>query len=181
MQAGADINGEAAGAPVRNSWAITVFAEKRVSENPAEVVATKDWKEAKAALEEGKRVLYTPYLTSLDYECPALSIKNVFWNSQLGPTWSRPLGLIVEKENVLFQKFPTEESGGWQWEDILRQSRGFRLDGLEGAEVLVRAIDDWNRNLSLGLIWQARVGKGSLLVASANLEGSLQKDLPRTA
>ena len=158
--------------PVRNSWAITVFAEKRVSKNPAEVVATKDWKEAKAALEEGKRVLYTPYLTSLDYECPALSIKNVFWNSQLGPTWSRPLGLIVEKENVLFQKFPTEESGGWQWEDILRQSRGFRLDGLEGAEVLVRAIDDWNRNLSLGLIWQARVGKGSLLVASANLEGS---------
>ena len=116
--------------------------------------------------------MYTPYLTSLDYECPALSIKNVFWNSQLGPTWSRPLGLIVEKENVLFQKFPTEESGGWQWEDILRQSRGFRLDGLEGAEVLVRAIDDWNRNLSLGLIWQARVGKGSLLVASANLEGS---------
>lgn len=45
------------------------------------------------------------------------------------------------------------------------------MKGLEGADVIVRAIDDWNRSLSLGLLWEAKVGSGRLLVVSADLEG----------
>lgn len=154
---------------VKNTWPIHLFVEQE--ECPQEVICTRNWKEARAALEKGARVVYSPWLTELNYECPSLAMKNVFWNSQLGPTWSRPLGLVVEK-HPLFQEFPSEPSGGWQWEDILSHGRGFHMKNLEGAEVLVRAIDDWNRSLSLGLIWEAKVGRGSLLVVSADLEGS---------
>lgn len=156
--------------PVVNEWQLYVIAQTD-GQIPENVVYTKDWQTAKAALAQGKRVVYTPYLTSLDYECPSLSIKNVFWNSQLGPTWSRPLGLVVDRKHPIFSDFPTEESGGWQWEDILRHARGFRLTGLMEAAVPVRVIDDWNRNLPLALIFEARAGAGRLLVAAADLDG----------
>lgn len=157
--------------PVRNSWPIHIFVEQKQCE-PENVLYTKDWKQAKEALRRGQRVVYSPRLTELDYECPSLSMKNVFWNSQLGPTWCRSLGLIVKNRHPVFGTFPTEMSGGWQWEDILRHARGFHMEGLEDAEVLVRAIDDWNRNLPLGLLWEARAGRGSLLVVSADLDGN---------
>lgn len=156
--------------PVVNTWPVHVFAE-RATEASGAVCYTRDWAEAKEALQRGGRVVFSPRLSELNYECPALSMKNVFWNSQLGPTWCRSLGLAVRAEHPVFGTFPTEPSGGWQWEDILRHARGFHMKGLEGAEVIVRAIDDWNRSLPLGLLWEARACGGSLLVVSADLEG----------
>lgn len=158
----------------KNHWQFGVFAKKEVA--PKEnVLLVREWQKAKKYLAEGKKVLFMPYLTALDFECPALAMKNIFWNGQLGPTWARPLGISVQKDNSLFSKFPTSDSGGWQWEDILDHARGFRLDGLDGANVLVRAIDDWNRNIPLGLIWEAKVGAGSLLTVSANLDGKFEE------
>ncbi len=182
--------------PIKNTWPVHVFvkpeneaaisatgenaedafSEKTDPEKDVEKVCyTKDWEQAKAALTKGERVVYSPYLTELNYECPSLAMKNVFWNSQMGPTWGRSLGLIAEEQNPIFKEFPTKQSGGWQWEDILRHGRGFHMDGLEDAEVLVRVIDDWNRNLPLGLIWQAQAGEGKLLVVSADLEGAFEE------
>lgn len=155
---------------VDNKWPMHVFV-KQNEYIPENVLYTREWQKAKEALKEGARVVYAPGMTDLSYECPSLSIKNVFWNSQLGPTWCRCLGLIARERHPIFRSFPTACSGGWQWEDILQHARGFNLKGLENAEVLVRVIDDWNRNLPLGLIWEAKVGKGKLLVVSADLEG----------
>ncbi len=159
---------------VENEWPIHIFVKQEQSAC-GQVLYTREWKQAKAALAQGRRVVFSPYLTELDYDCPSLAMKNVFWNSQMGPTWCRSLGLVVKDGHVLFENFPTEESGGWQWEDILRRARGFRMEGLEEAEALVRVIDDWNRNLSLGLIWEARVGDGSLLVCSGDIEGAFEE------
>lgn len=161
------------GEPVMNTWPIHVFAEREQEISDA-VCYTRDWAAAKEALQRGGRVVFSPHLSELNYECPALSIKNAFWNSQLGPTWCRSLGLAVKAGHPIFRAFPTEASGGWQWEDILRHGRGFHMKGLEGAEVIVRAIDDWNRSLPLGLVWEAKVGGGSLLAVSADLEGGFE-------
>lgn len=164
------LTGEGMQEPVANTWPMHIFVEP-AQELPVNVAYTRDWTEAKKALAQGGRVVYSPRLSELNYECPALAMKNVFWNSQLGPTWCRSLGLAIKEKHPVFGNFPTEASGGWQWEDILRHGRGFHMKGLEGAEVIVRAIDDWNRSLSLGLIWEAQVGSGRLLVVSADLEG----------
>lgn len=165
-----------------NHWNLTVFCNKAknketdVSETPLrKVLYTKSWTEAKTGLALGKSVVYTPWLSDLDYECPPLSVRNVFWNSQMGPTWGRSLGLVVQEAHPIFKSFPTEESGGWQWEDILNQARGFHMKDFEQMTPIVRAIDDWNRSLPLGLLFEARVGKGKLLVVSANLEGEFDK------
>lgn len=160
--------------PVENEWPVHVFVKQEQCAH-GQVLYTREWKQAKAALAQGWKVVFSPYLTELDYDCPSLAMKNVFWNSQMGPTWCRSLGMVIKNGHDLFTDFPTEESGGWQWEDILRHARAFRMDGLEEAEILVRMIDDWNRNLPMGLIWEAKVLEGSLLVCSGDMEGTFEE------
>lgn len=158
-----------------NSWPLYVYPKKEEKERE-HVLFTREWEEAKEALLSGGRVVFSPFLSQLDFDCPPLSIRPVFWNSQMGPGWCRSLGLMMNPGHPIFRRFPTEEHGGWQWEDILGSSRGFLLDEMpEGFEPVIRAIDDWNRNLSLGLLIEGRVGNGRLLLVSASLEGSFQK------
>lgn len=168
----------------QNAWRIYVYDEERIStetcvhqgEERNEVVYTQDWNLAKGALQQGASVIYTPFLSDLNYECPPLSMKNVFWNGQMGPTWERSLGMVVDRTCLLFEEFPTQDDGGWQWEDILTHARGFHLQGsLLKLNPVVRIIDDWNRNLPLSLILEAQVERGKLLLVSADLSGSFQE------
>ena len=169
----------------RNSWRLTVFAvqeeekrsdkERSDKERPDKVLYTRNWQEAKEALAGGGAVAYAPYLSELSYDCPALSMKNVFWNGQMGPSWIRSLGLVVNTEHPVFQYFPSAEDGGWQWEDILENARGFWLKGMENINPIVCPIDDWNRSLSLALMFEAAVGKGRLLMITADLAGSFEE------
>lgn len=172
---------------VRNHWDLYVYVEEtekssiidrlNTVEEQADdqVLYTRDWQDAEAALKRGKRVIYNPWLSDLDYECPSLSIKNVYWNSQMGPTWGRNLGLVVEDSHPIFKDFPTERSGGWQWEDILDFGRAFHMKGMEQIHPIVRVIDDWNRSLPLAMLFEAKVGDGSLLVVTADLDGEVSE------
>ncbi len=156
----------------QNTWELYVYDEESTAGSEKTVLYTQDWRRAKAALESGGRVVYAPFLSDMDYECPPLSIRNVFWNGQMGPSWGRNLGMIADMECPLFDEFPTTVDGGWQWEDIFLHARGFHMQGsLKALQPIVRIIDDWNRNLPLALILEAQVGRGSLLLVSADLEG----------
>jgi len=161
-----------------NSWDLYVYKNEKQDKNRNEqrvqqkTFYTKDWKAAKNELLKGKNVIYSPYLSSLDYSCPPLSMRPVFWNAQMGPNWIRSLGLVINAHHPLFHRFPTDGFGGWQWEDILARARGFHMDGMpEGLTPIVTAIDDWNRNYPLSLIFECRALGGNLLVVSADLEG----------
>lgn len=161
---------------IRNHWNFYLYQEPdcKKQEN-RQVLYTRDWQEARRGLECGKRVIYAPYLSDLDFDCPPLSMRPVFWNSQMGPGWARSLGLVIQNQHPIFRDFPTEDYGGWQWEPILRQARGFLLDEMpKELTPIVTAIDDWNRNLPLGLIFEGKMGKGRLLFVSASLEGEFK-------
>jgi hypothetical protein len=157
----------------QNKWDLTYFKKDQTNSFTQEkVLYTKDWGEVKRALSQGRTVLFTPWLSLLDYECPATDVPTLFWNGQMGPTWSRGLGLSIEADHPIFASFPTSKGGGWQWEDILRSARGYYLGELpEELHPMVRVIDDWNRNLSLALVWEAKVETGKLIFVSADLEG----------
>ena len=52
--------------------------------------------------------------------------------------------------------------------------RAVNLDLLPlNLQPIVQPIDDWNRNYKLGLVFEAKVGRGRLLVSSADLETDL--------
>lgn len=168
---------------VKNSWNLYVYAREAISDREKSeksketVLYTREWKDAREALEKGKAVVYAPWLSDLDFDCPPLSIRPVFWNSQMGPGWCRSLGISVEADHPALAGFPGGEAGGWQWENILSKARGFLMDQMpEGMKPIVTAIDDWNRNLPLGLILEGRVGKGRLLMVTTSLEDSFEEN-----
>lgn len=158
---------------VQNQWNIYVYCERKSSST---AIYTRSWTQARDYLEQGLSVVYSPWLSELDFECPSLSERPVFWNAQMGPGWERGMGLVIREEHPVFDDFPVQRFADWQWEDILHNARGFCIDHMpEGPKPIVRVIDDWNRNLPLALMWEAKAGNGKLFFVSACLEGSFDE------
>jgi len=121
-------------------------------------------------------VLYMPRKADLDWTSPPLDTVPVFWNRLMNPAWGRMLGLSIDKTHPALANFPTESYFDWQWTEIVKNARAVNLDKLpKGLQPIVQPIDDWNRNYKLGLIFEAKVGRGKLLVSSADLENDLDK------
>jgi beta-galactosidase len=140
-----------------------------------DLLITNSWDEALARLNVGGRVLFSPRNIDLDWMSPPLDTVPVFWNRQMSPGWSRMLGIWVQidetksKSGALMQS-PTSDHFDWQWGQILPGSRAINLDRLPQAlEPVVWAIDDWNRNYKLGVLFECAVGKGSLLVSAIDV------------
>lgn len=169
----------------QNTWKLTVFVKETEAAakgsdagsygvpETSEVIWCRTFEEAEKLLAEGRKVVLNPYLSDMDFECPSLSIKNVFWNAQMGPRFERNLGICVDTACPLMKYFPTDKSGGWEWENILDRARGFNFPAKYKA--IVRPIDDWNRNFPLSLIFEGKIGNGSLLFVSADISGSFEE------
>lgn len=94
----------------------------------------------------------------------------------MGPGWGRMLGLWNDTKHPALDKFPTEANYDWQWMEIIRNVRAVNMDRLpRELRPIVYAIDDWNRNYKLGLIFECKVGKGRLLVSAFDLETELEQ------
>jgi beta-galactosidase len=158
----------------QNDWNFWLYpAAQPVTPPIPNLIATSSPAAAKQALADGKKVLFTPRLADLSWWSPPLARVPVFWNALMGPTWSRMLGLWCDTNSPALAEFPTGANCDWQWTEIVAKSRAVNLDQLpRGLKPIVSAIDDWNRNYKLGVIFEARVGNGKLLVCSADLNAS---------
>jgi hypothetical protein len=81
-------------------------------------------------------------------------------------------GILCDPEHPLFQDFPTEFHGNWQWWQLVKHCDPMVLDAtLPSFRPLLQVIDGFDRNHKLGLILEAKVGKGRLLICSIDLPG----------
>jgi beta-galactosidase len=139
-----------------------------------EILVTRSWDEAEKKLAAGGKVLFVPNSTDLDWTSPPLDIVPVFWNRQMGPGWGRMLGLFIdfkeESKTYAIGGFPSDSYFDWQWASIISNVRAVNLDRLPRMlEPVVWAIDDWNRNYKLGVIFECAVGNGKLLVSAIDV------------
>jgi beta-galactosidase len=156
-----------------NAWNFWLYPANISASIPSEILVTSSWVDAEKGLSTGGKVLFLPRNVDLDWSSPPLSRSPVFWNALMGPTWSRMLGLWCDTKHPALAEFPTEPNCDWQWTELLRNTRAVNLDHLpKNLQPIVSAIDDWNRNYKLGLIFEARVGAGKLLVCSVDLNGN---------
>ena len=154
----------------QNDWNFWLFPTPNSEATPTDVLLTSSRPDAAKALAEGKKVLFTPRLADLSWWSPPMARVPVFWNALMGPTWARFLGLWCDTNSPALAEFPTEANYDWQWTELVRNARAVNLDRLpRGLKPIVSAIDDWNRNYKLGVIFEARVGSGKLLVSTADL------------
>jgi hypothetical protein len=80
------------------------------------------------------------------------------------------LGILTQPSLPLFTDFPTEFHTNWQWWPIIKNSRPLILDSMRKKyRPMVQVIDNIKRNHKLGLIFEFKVGKGKLLICTANL------------
>lgn len=165
---------ELRGTNFANDWNFWLYPSRLNTSAPRDVLVTRSWDEAEAKLSQGGKVLYVPRRADLDWTSPPLDDVPVFWNRLMGPGWSRMLGLWIERKHPMLGHFPTEAHFDWQWTDLVRGTRAVNLGHLPPRLApVVWAIDDWNRNYKLGLVFECLVGQGRLLVSSIDLESDL--------
>jgi len=171
------ING-AAGQMADNDWRIWVYPAAIAAPEPADVLVTRSWHAAEARLAQGGKVLYLPLAADLDWSGPPLDSVPVFWNRLMNPAWSRTLGVWIDDRHPALAQFPTDRFNDWQWTELIKGTRTINLDRLPPAlQPIVQPVDDWNRNFKLGLLVEAKVGAGRLLVASVDLVSRLDQRL----
>ena len=171
------------GTPFENDWDVWVFPTRVDTAVPAgvTVVGALD-AAAEARLAEGGRVvlLVPPDRVRGDALGKVeLGFSSIFWNT----AWTsrqapHTLGVLLDPKHPAWQAFPTEGHSNWQWWYLVSRAGAMILDDLPQAlRPTVQVIDDWFTNRRLGLVFEARVGKGRLLVTSIDLERDLETNL----
>jgi hypothetical protein len=167
---------------VGNDWNFWVYPAAIDHTTPARVLVTDKWADAEARLAAGGRVLFTPSVTDLDpARSPPMKRVPVFWNIQMTvrpprnttPRFDAMLGLLADPAHPALASFPTTDACDWQWTPLIDNVRSVNLTGLpRELKPIVAAIDDWNRNWRLGVIFECQVGPGLLLVSAIPLDGA---------
>lgn len=141
-----------------------------------EVLVTSDLQQMLAGLRAGRRVLYFGGSIQEKYSIQGTYCTD-FWCypmfASISESMGRPLpvgtmGLYMDDMHTLFTKFPTSGCTTPQWWNIVSNARVAVLDG-QCVEPIIWMIDNFGRNHKLGLVYEARVGAGSLLVCQSNL------------
>jgi hypothetical protein len=146
---------------------------------PNSIMISHNWDAATiAALAAGQKVILFPDDLS-STKIRKGSFLPVFWN----PVWFKfdpsTMGILCDPMNPLFSLFPTDFYSNWQWFNLIQGSQTIILnDTPAGYRTIIQVIDNFSRNDKLGNVFEARVGKGSLLVCSLNLKDEKQ---PETA
>jgi hypothetical protein len=166
--------------PIENDWNFWLYPAQVDTSTPADVLVTHDWSEAATRLAAGGKVLFMPGNGDLDpTKCPPMRNVPVFWNIQMTvragqnatPRFDAMLGLLCDTNHPALAEFPTAANCDWQWTQIINGVRSVNLEKApRSLRPIVSAIDDWNRNWRLGVIFEANVGTGKLLVSAINLD-----------
>ena len=105
-----------------------------------------------------------------------VGFSSIFWNTAwTGNQKPHTLGILCDPKHPALEEFPTAYHSNWQWWDAMSHADAIQIDSFPSElEPVVRIIDDWVTNRRLALIFEAKVGKGKLLVSGADLVNGLE-------
>lgn len=159
---------------IRNEWEIWVYPRPKAKQSDSGyTLATKLDEAAKKVLDDGGKVLLLPDIRQLEGKNG--SFQNHFWCPIMFRWEPMTLGTLVQQEHPAFKNFPSEFYTRWQWWNIISQAVVLNLDGTkESFRPILQSIDTYDRCLKEGIIFEARVGKGKLLMAAIDFEKDLE-------
>lgn len=158
-----------------NDWDFWIYPSEPKQEADNVVVVDQFDERAQRALKEGGSVLLLADTSDVDSNVPP-GFSSIFWNT----AWTsrqppHTLGILCDPKHPALKEFPTDSHSNWQWWDLIVNSRAMILDSLPRLRPIVQLIDDWFTNRRLGLIIEARVGRGKIVVCSIDLKRDLEK------
>ena len=107
----------------------------------------------------------------------AVGFSSIFWNTM----WTdncppHTLGILCDPQHPALSQFPTEYHSDFQWYDPMSHASAIRYDKIsKDIQPIVRIIDDWFIARPLALVFEVKVGKGTLVVSGADLMHDLDK------
>ncbi len=164
------------GGDCMNSWRIWIYPATKSSENKADVLTT-SFNDALARLQQGRRVLYCPPRQGIKAQHDVVFLP-AFWSPVYFSKQAGTLGLLIHPEHPALADFPTAEHSDWQWWYPLEHTAGaVVLDGVNSKlKPVVQVIPSFSHVQKLGMIFEARVGEGRLLVCTIDLTGGFEAD-----
>lgn len=101
----------------------------------------------------------------------------VFWNT----SWfkMRPphtTGILVDHKHPVFNGFPTDYHSDLQWWELVNRTQVMQFDHFpKGFQPTVQNIDTWFINRKVGMLFEANVLNGKLLMTSMDIDSNLSK------
>lgn len=126
---------------------------------------------AKTVLDNGGKVFLNAAGKVVKGKEVSMYFLPVFWNT----SWfkMRPphvTGMFIQNNSPAFAHFPTDFHSDLQWWEIVDRAQVMVLEDFPpGFKPLVQPIDTWFINRRLALVYEAKVGKGKLIVSSADV------------
>ena len=166
------------GTPFSNAYDLWCYPD-RIAPDPGRVrVARALDRAAWDALAAGDRVLLLPEPNALPRAVDG-QFAPEFWNYGMFlklaeqrnvPPSAGTLGLLIDPNHPALASFPTEDHSNWQWFDLALHAKALVLDDVTPAvRPIVQVIDNFERCHRLGLLFEARVGPGRLMVCTVDL------------
>lgn len=162
-----------------NAWNIWVYPKKPILA-PKNIIISHQFNESvRSALNSGKTVLLLPNLKDLSKVIRGRSVPP-FWS----PVWwwtrahrgNVSMSIFCNPSHPVFKYFPTEEYTTWQWAELLDTSSSFILDDFPRTlKPIVQVVDNFSRNHKLANTFEAKIGKGKILVCGLDLSRDLAK------
>lgn len=165
-----------------NKWDFWVYPAKKeaiADQDKIKICTTLD-RSAQEFLDKGGSVLLSLEKGTLKPEYGgkiAIGFSSIFWNT----AWTRgqaphTLGILCNPKHPALAEFPTEYYSNWEWWDAMSHSSAINLTNFpEYIKPIVRVIDDWFTNRPLALLFEAKVGKGKILVSGIDLTTDMGK------
>ncbi len=160
------------GTPYENDWDLWVYPAKRRESSSDEILVTRELNDqVRQRLFGGGKVLWLLPPAAVKTGS-VLGFSSIFWNT----AWTRgqpphTLGILCDPKHPALADFPTEYHSNWHWWYLVSQAAAMQLDDLPAdLRPLVQVLDTWFEARRLGLVFEARVEGGSLLVCSIDLD-----------
>lgn len=162
--------------PAKKS-SISLATVSNITQNGMHLFITQDFDEANALLAQGKRVLYLPneikekiegfYCT--DFWCYPMFRDICEWMKK--PVAVGTMGLLMQKEHPALKDFPTHKYATPQWYQIVSHADCAILDDAtdKSFRPIVQMVDNFERNHKLGILFEGKVGDGSLMICTSRL------------
>ena len=163
-----------------NSWDIWVYPSSLPDINDQILLTQKLDTRAIEVLENGGKVLLVLKKGSLKPEkggSIATGFSSIFWNTAwTGNQAPHTLGILCNPNHPALKDFPTEFHSNWQWWDAMNHGSAIVLSDLpSNLTPIVRIIDDWFTSRPLALIFEAKIGRGKIIVSGADLLTDMDK------
>ncbi|WP_343693062.1 sialate O-acetylesterase [Chitinophaga sp.] len=169
------------GTEISNSWSLWVYpAALEIAEKGVYICDTLDAAAQKVLQNGGKVLLLAAGKIQRGKEV-VQNFTPVFWNT----SWfkMRPphtLGILCNPKHPLFAAFPTDYYSDYQWWELVNNTQVMDLSDFPATLMpLIQNIDTWFLNRRIGMLVEAKVGKGSLMISSIDLkqEGIVTRQL----